>query len=305
MDSEMSEGSTSLATDSTDADERVVDHAADARTDLGMGDHLRHAGVIAHQEYYLSFKNRWIIGLAVLFALFSTMLVLFSGSRVGPGRFGPLVASLGSLATYLVPLAAFAYGYDVVVGADDRGWLDVLISLPIPRSGVVLGKLGGRVAAFSTATVVGFGLSGIVVAIGYGSAAVWSVYATFVLAAFGLGTAFLGISTLISTVAPQKTYALGGGLLVWVWFVLIHDLVALGLVATLDLGSTALMGVLLANPADIFRVLVLQSAGATGGGFAAAFAETQLSVSVLGAALLVWCLLPAAAAALLIDRRNV
>ncbi|MFB6161799.1 MAG: ABC transporter permease [Haloferacaceae archaeon] len=304
MDSEVADGSAEFA-DASDAPEHAAGHASDARTDLGVGDHLRHAAVIAHQEYSLGFRNRWTPGLVVLFALFSTMLVLFSGSRVGPARFGPLVASLGSLATYLVPLAAFAYGYDVVVGADERGWLDVLISLPIPRSGVVLGKLGGRVAAFSTATVVGFGLAAVVVAVGYGSAAAWGVYATFVLAALGLGTAFLGIGALVSTVAPQKTHALGGGLLAWVWFVLIHDLVALGVVATLDLGSAVLVGVLLANPADIFRVLVLRSAGATGGGFAAAFAETQLSTPVLGVALLAWCLVPAAAAALLIERRSV
>jgi Cu-processing system permease protein len=261
-------------------------------------------GIVAGQEYQLSVRNRWAFALTGLFALLSVLLTVFGGSNLGPARVDAIVVSLAQLATYLVPLAALVYGFDTIVGAEEDGWLDVVFALPVARSAVVFGKYLGRAITLTAATLVGFGLAGAVLVAGAGLAH-WSLYVTFLLGAVGVGLAFLSVAVLVSTLSTEKTHALGAVLLVWVWFVFIHDLVALGAVAALELPDVVLSAFVLTNPADVFRVLVLQHANTTGGGLSAVFAGTRLTVPVLVAALLAWCLLPVLVASRAIRRRSI
>ena len=269
-----------------------------------LGERIRQIIVIADQEYRLSLRTRWALALTGLLGLFAVLIVGFGGTELGPARVDAVVVSLASLATYLVPLAALAFGYDAVVGAEEDGWLGVLFALPMPRWCVVAGTYLGRAATLAGATAIGFGAAGAIVLYFAGVASL-GLYAMFLLAAIGLGLAFLSIAVLISTVAAEKTHALGLVLLVWVWFVFVHDLTALGLVAALDLPSQALSVLVVTNPADIFRVLVLQHAGATGGGFAAVYADVGLSVPVLVGALVAWWVVPVSIASRLVRRRSV
>ena len=273
-------------------------------TSGSFGERVRQIAVIADQEYRLSLRTRWALALTGLMGLFAVLVVGFGGTELGPARVDAVVVSLASLATYLVPLAALAFGYDAVVGAEEDGWLGVLFALPMPRWCVVVGTYLGRGITLAGATAIGFGAAGLIVVYFAGVGSI-GLYAMLLLGVIGLGLAFLSIAVLVSTVAAEKTHALGLVLLVWVWFVFVHDLTALGLIAALDLPTTALSTLVLTNPADIFRVVVLQHAGATGGGFAAVYADVGLTVPVLVAALVVWCLVPVAIASRLVRRRSV
>lgn len=264
----------------------------------------RQIAIVAGQEYRLSVRNRWAFALTGLFALLSVLLTVFGGSSLGPARVDAIVVSLAQLATYLLPLAALVYGFDSVVGADEDGWLDVVFALPVPRSHVVLGTYLGRSVTLAAATLIGFGLAGAVLVAGAGLVQ-WPLFVAFLLGSVGLGLAFLSLSVLVSTLAAEKTHALGGVLLAWVWFVFVHDLVALGAVANLRLPDAVLSAFVLANPADVFRVLVLSQVGTTGGGAAAVFVDVGLSVPVLVLALLAWCLLPVLLAGRLVRRRSI
>jgi len=113
------------------------------------------------------------------------------------------------------------------------------------------------------------------------------------------------VSVLASTLASEKTHALGAALAAWVWFVLVHDLVALGLVATLDLPEWVVGAAVLANPADLFRVFVLRGVSTTAGGIAGVLTGTGLTTPVLLAALAAWIVLPVAGAVLAFRRRSV
>jgi Cu-processing system permease protein len=265
---------------------------------------LRQIATVAVTEYRLALRSRWALALAALFALFGTMLATFSGSAVGPEGMERVVASLTSLAVYLVPLSALAFGYDAVVGRDEEGWLEVIFSLPVSRWRVVAGTYLGRVAVLAGATVLGFGVVGALLVREFGIA-YWGAFLAFLAGAVAVGAAFLAIAVLVSTLAREKTHALGGVLLVWVWFVLVHDLLALGVVAAFELPKAVLSLFILTNPASIFRVLVLSQLGTTAGsGFAAILSVTGLSTPGLVAALLAWCVLPVAAAGLLVSRRR-
>jgi Cu-processing system permease protein len=265
---------------------------------------LERVFAVAAQEYRLSFRNRWAVALTGLFALVAVLLVVFGGSKVGPSDTDSFVASLVVLSTYLVPLAALAFGYDAVVGPAENGWLDVVFALPVPRSQVVLGTYLGRAATLAGATLVGFGVAGVALVARTGSVGI-GAYGVFVLAAAAVSCAFLAMSVLISTAVGEKTRALGLALLAWVWFVLAHDLVALGVISAVGLPDVALSAMVLANPADIFRVLVLSQLETTSTGLASVLTEANLSVSTLTAALLAWTAGPVLVAARLIRRVKV
>ncbi|WP_416841330.1 ABC transporter permease [Haloferax sp. DFSO52] len=258
---------------------------------------------VAQLEYRLSLRSRWTLALTTLFGLLSLLVVGFGGSSPGPVRVDAVIVSLASLATYLVPLAALVYGYDTIVGAEETGWLDMVFALPVSRGRVVTGAFLGRAASLVGATAIGFGIGGIALFL-RADTVPWSLYANVLFGAVTLGLAFLAISVLVSTVAAEKTHALGIALLVWVWLVFGHDLAALGLIAASDLPNVALTGLVLANPIDIFRVFVLSGIDATGSGMAAVVAKTDLSTAVLVASALAWVVVPVGVAARVIRRRS-
>jgi len=276
----------------------------ETQTVEGVRDALRHVFVAAVTEYRLAVRSRWALALTGLFVVFGGMMLTFSGSAVGPEGAERVVASLTSLAAYLIPLAALALGYDAVVGREDEGWLAVVFSLPVRRSEVVAGTYLGRLTVLAGATVLGFGFSGVLLVREFGLGA-WPSFLGFLVGAVGAGAAFLAIAVLLSTVAREKTHALGAALLVWVWFVLVHDLIALGVVAAFELPDAVLSALVFSNPVSAFRVLVLSGLGTTaGGGFTAVLAGSGLSTASLAAALAAWCVVPIAVAARLVRRRR-
>lgn len=259
---------------------------------------------IGSTEYRLAVTNRWAIALVAIFAAFSLGLLTFSGANVGPDGSARVLGSLTVLAVYLIPLAALAYGFDAIVGHEDIGWLQALFALPIARWRVVVGIFLGRSLALTAAVVLGFGAGGFLIVRDFGLAG-WYGFLAFVVGAVGLALVFLAIAILVSTVAREKTHALGASLLVWAWFVLVHDLLALGLISAFHLPDFALEAMILTNPAGVFRVLVLGWLDAGGGaGFAAVIASTGLSTPVLLGALVCWIVLPIAIAGKLIGRRR-
>ena len=102
----------------------------------------------------------------------------------------------------------------------------------------------------------------------------------------------------------EKAHALGVALALWLWMALLHDLVALGVIATLDAGGTAVAAAVLLNPVDCFRVLALSQVDVVAGGFGAVMAQAGLAVPVVGAALLGWTVAPIALASRAIYRRR-
>jgi Cu-processing system permease protein len=270
----------------------------------GVRDTLRHVFVVAVTEYRLAVRSRWALALTGLFVVFGAMIMTFSGSAVGPEGAERVVASLTSLAAYLIPLSALALGYDAIVGREDEGWLAVVFSLPVHRSEVVAGTYLGRLTVLVGATVLGFGFSGALLVREFGIGE-WTSFVGFLVGAVGAGAAFLAIAVLLSTVAREKTHALGAALLVWVWFVLVHDLIALGVVAAFELPDAVLSAFVFSNPVSTFRVLVLSGLGTTaGGGFTAVLTGSGLSTASLAVALVAWCVVPIAVAARLIRRRR-
>jgi Cu-processing system permease protein len=286
-------GTDQRATDETETEDAVVAIS-------GFRAVLR----IAVREYRIAVRSRWAVGLMALFAVFSLAVVGFGTSEVGPNLYAAVVASLVELGVYLVPLAAMTVGYDTVVGAREAGSLDMLFTLPVSRAQVVVGKYLGRLAVLGGAMSIGLAVGG-VAAVWIGGIGGLGQYALFLVVSVVTGCVFLGVSVFLSTLARGKTQALGATLVAWLWFVLLHDLVVIGLIAGADLPDGALSAMALTNPADVYRLLVLSQLETTTGGFAAVLTAANLSVVSLALALIVWLLMPITLAAIGIRRRPV
>ncbi len=214
--------------------------------------------VLAAKELRDRLRSRWVLVVALVFTLFSSVIVYAGSAQQGFLGFRGVevtIASLVSLVIYLVPLIALILGYDSVVGERERGSLDLLLSMPISRLELLLGKFGGLALALAIATLAGLGVVG--VALAWSAPTALLDYAGFVLSSLLLGMSFLSMAMLVSVLASDRTQASGAAIGLWFAWVLIYDLLllaALLLAGDGGLGSILSYG-LLFNPTDVYRIL--------------------------------------------------
>lgn len=257
---------------------------------------------IARKEFRDRMRSRWVLAVAAVLALFALVIAYFGAAQSGAVGFKGMdltIASLTSLVIYLVPLIALILGYDAIIGERERGSLDLLLSLPVTRLELLLGKYLGLALALGASILAGFGLAGVALSYGIGLEALYH-YAGFMLSTLLMGLAFLSIALLVSVLATNKVAASGAAVVLWFFFVLVYDLILLGiLVATEGRYTGAAFPVLLLlNPADIYRILNVFSLDEvkTLYGLATVFPETLANPWLLGATMLLWITAPLAIA---------
>lgn len=258
---------------------------------------------VAGKEFWDRIRSLWVLAIALLFTVFALAIAYFGGAQQGAIGFrsiGFTIASLVSLVIYLVPLIALLLGFDTIVGERERGSLDLLLSLPITRLELLLGKYLGLAAALAFSTIAGFGLVGIVLSRQLDLAGL-AAYGGFIVSSILLGCAFLSLAVLLSVLASDRTRASGLAIAVWFFFVLMFDLILLGVLVLGGgrIGGAVFPYLLLLNPADVFRVLNVHALGDVGAlyGLATVFPPELANAGLLYAVLGVWCVAPLLVAA--------
>ncbi|HSD59279.1 MAG TPA: ABC transporter permease subunit [Burkholderiales bacterium] len=263
---------------------------------------FRPIGVIAGKEFWDRIRNWWVLAVALVFTVFALVIAYFGSAQAGTVGFRGIeitIASLVSLVIYLVPLIALILGFDAIVGERERGSLDLLLSLPITRFELLLGKFLGLSAALGFSTVAGFGLVGVILSYKLDTAALFH-YAGFMASNILLGMAFLSLAVTVSVLAPDRTRASGAAIAVWFFFVLVFDLLLLGALVVTggEVGGQVFPYLLLANPADVFRVLNIFGMEDVRSlyGLATVFPEALANPWLLGGIMLAWIAGPLALA---------
>ncbi|SDA95468.1 ABC transporter permease subunit [Sinorhizobium sp. NFACC03] len=259
--------------------------------------------VTAVGEFRIAFRNRWVsiaTGMMVLFALVLAAAGSAPTGDVGIDRLSVTVASLTSLAVYLVPLLALLMSFDAVAGEVERGTLPLLLTYPVSRLQILLGKLLAHLAILGLAVTLGYGAAALTAvwfdpAATEGLGALWRLIWSSVL----LGATFLGTGYALSALARRPSGAAGLAIALWLVAVVLYDLALLALIVTDGGGrftTQALPVALLANPADAFRVFNLSAAQAVSaaGGLGGAAGTIPLWQSA--ASLLLWPLVAIALA---------
>jgi Cu-processing system permease protein len=270
--------------------------------------------IVARKEIQEGLRNRWVLATTLLLAGLALSLT-FLGSAptgtVGVRALDVVIVSLSSLTIFLLPLIALLISHDAIVGEMERGTMLLLLSYPVGRWQVLLGKFVGHLSILAFATLLGYGAAaGALAATGAEiDAQSWTAFATMIGSSILLGAAFIAVGYLISALVRERGTAGGIAIGIWLVFVLIYDMALLGLLVV-DQGQVLsggfLNALLLLNPADAYRLFNLTgSAGVSAFSGMAGVAQTAtLSPSALLAALAAWALVPLALAALAFSRRE-
>lgn len=244
-------------------------------------------------EAHIARRNRWVAIAVALMVVFSLVLAAAGSAAtgaLGADRLSVTVASLTSLSVYLVPLVALLMSFDAVAGEVERGTLPLLLTYPVARWELLLGKLLAHLAILALAIVAGYGAAAVAAILTdpravAGLPSLWRLTWTSVL----LGATFLCVGYALSSLARRPSGAAGLAVGVWLGLVVLYDL---GLLAAIvaDNGGTFTTRVfpfaLLANPADAFRLFNLAASDATAaaagvGGAAASIPQWQSLLSML------------------------
>ncbi|WP_406857065.1 ABC transporter permease subunit [Alsobacter sp. KACC 23698] len=270
--------------------------------------------IMAAKEIQEGLRNRWVLATTLLMAGLALALT-FLGSAptgsVGVRALDVVIVSLSSLTIFLLPLIALLISHDAIVGEMERGTMLLLLSYPVARWQVVLGKFVGHLAILAFATLLGYGAAALaLLATGAAiDAASWAAFAAMIASSVALGAVFIALGYLVSALAANRGTAAGVSVGIWLGLVLIYDMALLGLLV-LDQGrvltGSALNALLLLNPTDVYRLVNLAGFANVSAfsGMAGLAGSAALSPTALVAALVLWTALPLGLASLSFSRRE-
>lgn len=271
--------------------------------------------IITEKEVRDALRNRWVLAATLVLAALALSLGFLGSTPTGTVKVDPLtvtVVSLSSLSIFLIPLIAMLLSYDAIIGEIERGTMALLLSYPVARWEILVGKFLGHLIILGLATSVGYGLAGMTLQLALGGTnfAAWLPFSMLIVASVLLGAAFLAMGYGISSWVKERGTAAGIAIGVWLFFVVIFDMALLGvLVADTQqiMSASAVENILLFNPAAVYRLLNLTGFEHTAmyAGLAGLSEQLHLSHGVLIVAQLLWIVLPFLWAVWLFNRRQI
>lgn len=246
-------------------------------------------------------RSSWILVYAGSFLLLTEGLLRFSG---GDAR---AVLSLGTASLMVIPLATLILSCIHVYNS--REFTEVLLAQPMRRRTLFAGLYLGLAVPTAAAFLAGVGLP--FLARGGGDPAQHGAVITLLAVGAAMTLIFTGIAFCIALLADDRLKGVGLALGLWLLVSVLYDGIVLTLVALLSDYpiERPLLGVMLTNPVDLGRVLLLLRLdvaalmGYTGAVFERFFG-TAGGTLLAAAMLLVWIAWPVAAAARLFQRKN-
>ena len=216
---------------------------------------------IAKAEFRIQTRNRWLASATILMLLFALALT-FAGSAptgtLGVDLLTVAVTSMTTLAVYLAPFLALMIAFDAIAGEAERGTLGLVLTYPLSRLEMLLGKFCAHLAILTIAITLGLGAAGVASALAGGAGqesliALVRLIATAIL----LGACFLAFGYAASSLSGTSAGAAGLAVGLWLVFVVLYDLGLLGALV-FDEGGYFTQHLfpwfLAANPADAFRL---------------------------------------------------
>ncbi len=269
--------------------------------------------ILAGKELRDGLRNRWVAATIVLLAALAASLAFLGAAPAGTVKASTLtvtLVSLSSLTVYLVPLIALLLSYDALVGEAEQGTLLLLLTYPVARWQVIVGKALGHGAILAIAILVGYGgVAAAITAIEGVDREGLIAFAVMMASSLVLGMVFIAFGYLASAVSRERATAAGIAVGLWLLLVVVYDLVLVGLLVLDDaqaIGGTLFSALMLLNPADAYRILNLTGSQAVSAvaGMADLGAAARPALATTVAALFGWLLLAIAATVMVFRKRE-
>lgn len=265
----------------------------------------------ARREFRDAIASRWFLLYTIAFTFLAVGVSFVSLSGVGShgfAGFGRTAAGLLNLIMLVVPLMALTAGACAIAGERERGTLLYLLAQPVSRTQVLLGKYAGLAVALVCSLCIGFGVSAAVLAWRAGGVGV-DAYVLLVVWTALLALAMLSVGVLISVLSRRTSVAVGLALFVWLTLVFVSDLGLMASSLLFKLRVQEIFGLAILNPLQSFKMAVIVNMNASLDvlGPVGAYASHTLGGSlawVLAATVVMWVVLPMAAATIIFSRRG-
>ena len=271
---------------------------------------MRAIAILAGKEIRDGIRNRWVAAAILLLAALALLISLLGSAPTGTVKadaLGVTVASLSSLTVYLLPLIALMLAYDALVGEFERGTMLLLLSYPVARWQVVLGKFLGHMAILLVAILFGYGGVGLLVEFtGGGAPESRLAYFAMMMNSALLGAGFIGLGYLVSVLAGERATAAGLAVALWLGLVVFYDLALLGLLLADEsqvVGEAMFTALLAINPTDAYRLVTLSAAESVRMAAGLADGDAGTGVRIAFTSIAAWVIVPLGITVFLFQRK--
>ena len=274
---------------------------------------MRMLWILALKELRDGLRNRWIAAAIIVLGALALILSLLGSAPTGSVRASALditVISLASLSVYLIPLIALMLSFDTLVGEFERGTMMLLLTYPVARWQVIIGKFMGHVLILFIAILVGYGGAILIMMlITGGSTEGWQAYAVMMASSLVLGAIFIALGYLVSVLVKERATAAGTAIGLWLVFVVLYDLLLFGALLLDEgqlIGQQLFSALMLVSPTDTYRILNLSlfEGVSQAAGIAGVASGAGMSGVLLLTVMLLWVVVPLMATLLMFQRRE-
>ena len=172
---------------------------------------------IAKKEFLDNIRNRWIIIITILFVILFILFGIYAGTLTEDSFFGDVEATallLSGISSFIIPIIAIVLGFSTISGEAESGALFVVLSYPVKRLEVLLGKFLGLGLVLISSILCGFGIGGIVIAATAGGGSIVS-YLLFVAFSILLGFIYLSLAIMASALCKNRIRSILAGFLIF------------------------------------------------------------------------------------------
>lgn len=269
--------------------------------------------ILAMKELRDGLRNRWIAAAIIVLGTLALVLSLLGSAPTGSIKASAMdisVISLASLSVYLIPLIALMLSFDALVGEFERGTMMLLLTYPVTRWQVIMGKFIGHVLILFIAIFAGYGGAMLIMTLVMGTGADgWQAYLSMMMSSLALGAIFIALGYLVSVLVKERATAAGTAIGLWLIFVVLYDLLLFGILL-IDEGqliSQQLFSLLmLISPTDTYRIFNLSmfEGVSQAAGIAGVASEAGMNSTLLISVLLLWIIAPLAATLFVFQKRE-
>ena len=194
-------------------------------------------------------RSRWLIAYGLFFMLATDALLRFGGADA------KALLSLANVVLLVIPLVALVFGTMHVYNA--REFTELLLAQPVGRRELFAGLYLGLAIPLAAAFVLGLGIP--IVVHGMAGAGLGASTLTLLVVGVALTVVFTATAFCLAVRVQDKSRGLGAAIALWLCLAVLYDglvLLLVSMFADYPLERT-LLGVMMANPVDLARVVLL------------------------------------------------
>ncbi len=216
--------------------------------------------VIAKKELKDSIRNRWFLVLSGIFFLLILQIPYIVLMLLGLFSYANIPGKTGIFLTYAISLGgliAIILGSLSIVSEKEQGTLSYLLSQPVRKLEVIIGKFLGLLLVISLMMSIGFGLAMLP---SIGEAEInnieLGIFTYSILAMVSSAAVMIGISLAISVISASRTMAISLAVSTWLFFTIIYDIGLLGSMLITTNEIQAYFYFIFLNPIEISEMIM-------------------------------------------------